>query len=281
MPHYSITVPTLTGGASDIFTPLSPTQALYNTRIKYFGEDFTKIACFSRPIFNPHKMELRGREKSVPKPNSKETSPSQATRNERQDSQKRARDKVFEIAYANNFDYFITLTLDEKKISRTDKEKIKKALAVWLQNLVARRDFKYVICPEYHADGSAIHFHGLCSGDLDLADSGLIHFNGENTRAETARQKDVQGQTIYNIDNWKYGFSTLIKLDNQKERTALYITKYVTKDSDKIIGRYYYSGGKGLVRSVPTEYRNYPYQEFEGQERTILGAALAVKYKTL
>lgn len=281
MPHYSITVPTLTSGARDIFIPLSPTQALYNTRIKYFGEDFTKIACFSRPIFNPHKMELRGREKSIPKPNSKGASPSQATRNERQDSQKRARDKVFEIAYANDFDYFITLTLDEKKISRTDKEKIKKALAVWLQNLVARRDFKYVICPEYHADGRAIHFHGLCSGDLDLVDSGLVHCNGENMRAETARQKGVQGQTIYNVDNWKYGFSTLIKLDNQKERTALYITKYVTKDSDKIIGRYYYSGGKGLARSVPTEYRNYPYQEFEGQEKTILGAALAVKYKTL
>lgn len=206
-----------------------------------------------------------------------------SARNEsRKDSIKRARDTVFEIAYANDFTYFITLTLDETKISRTNKEEIKKALNIWLQNLVQRGGFQYVVCPEYHADGEAIHFHGLCSGTLKLTDSGTVLVSGMDKPISVSKAKrlGLQGKTVYNLDNWKYGFSTAVALDNEKERTAVYITKYITKDTDKIIGRYYYSGGKGLVRSVPTEYRNYPFCEFDGQERTVVDGFLAVKYKT-
>ena len=287
-----------------VLEPLTETQALYNTRFKYFGET-TKVTCFSKPIFNPHKVERKKPDKhdaeqyekdletalnAVGKtlcgtpfpPPVQEKEPSKII--ERQDALKRARDKVFEIAYANDFEYFVTLTLDETKISRTDKEVIVKALNVFLQNLVARcSGFKYVLCPEYHKDGEAIHFHGLFCGALKLEDSGTVAVKGydkpiSRTKAE---RLGLEGKTVYNLMNWKYGFSTVVKLDNDKERIATYITKYITKDSDKIIGRYYYSGGKGLVRSVPTEFRNYPYSEFQGEERKVIDGYLAVKYKTL
>lgn len=250
------------------------------------------MTCFSRQIFNPHKLELvRGKDrwKAKPKPTPPQDGtaskkPAAENRNEsRNDNVKRAKDKVFEIAYANNFAYFITLTLDEAKISRTNKEEIKRALNVWLQNLVQRSGFLYVFCPEYHADGQAIHFHGLCSGNLNLTDSGTVLCEGykEPIKATKAARLGLQGRTVYNLDNWKYGFSTVVKLDDQKERTALYITKYIVKDNNKILGRYFYSGGKGLIRQVPTEYRNYPYTEFDGKEHVVLENFLAVKYATL
>lgn len=169
-------------------------------------------------------------------------------------------------------------------MKRKSAERIKShALTIWLQNLVARNGFQYVFCPEYHADGEAIHFHGLCSGDLSLEDSGTVYCKGfdKPVSVEKALRIGLSGETVYNLKNWKYGFSTVLKLDGQKERTAVYLTKYIVKDNDKIIGRYYYSGGKRLNRQVPTEYRNYPYSEFNGEEITILPNCLAVKYKTL
>lgn len=289
-----------------VLKPLTETQALYNTRYKYFGEDFTKVTCFSKPIFNPHKVERRkpdtrdadqyekdltdaykaiGKTLSgndIPPPSDTKKQPSKQS--ERQDALKRARDKVFEIAYANDFQYFVTLTLDETKISRTNGSVIVKALNTWFGNLVKRcSGFKYVFCPEYHADGAAIHFHGLLCGDsLQLEDSGTVLVKGYEKPITQAKadKLGLQGKTVYNLKNWKYGFSTAVALTNDKENIALYITKYITKDSDKIIGRYYYSGGKDLIRSVPTEYRNYPYCEFQGEERKVIDGFLAVKYKT-
>lgn len=261
---------------ADILTPLTEAQALYNTRLQYFGEDFTKIACFSKPIFNPHKYEQH-------KPKGR-TSYSQDTENEsRKDSIKRAKDKVFQICYANDFKYFITLTLDETKISRVDVEAIKKALGTWLKNLVYRYGVFYVLVPEYHADGQAIHFHGLMGGNLKIEDSGTVLVPGHEKpmKAERAKRLGLTGRTVYNLPQWPYGFSTAIELDREKERTAVYITKYITKDNDKITGKFYYSGGKALKRDVPTEYRNYPYCQFEGLETKILDGVLAVKYKTL
>ena len=209
---------------------------------------------------------------------------SQDTSNEsRKDSIKRAKDKVFEICFANEFQYFITLTLDEAKISRTNKEEIRDALTHWLRNRVRYSGLMYVLIPEYHKDGQAIHFHGLVKGNLKLTDSGTVYVPGyeKPMKKERAERLGLVGKTVYNLDDWQYGFSTCVALDENKERTALYITKYITKENDKIIGRFYYSGGKGLQRKVPTEYRNYPYSEFNAQEQVVLPGVLAVKYKTL
>lgn len=42
---------------------------------------------------------------------------------------------------------------------------------------------------------------------------------------------------VYNMLDWKYGFSTCVPLDENYERTANYIVKYITKsDSGKIFG---------------------------------------------
>ena len=68
----------------------------------------------------------------------------------RYDNMKRAIDKAFEIGLCNEFQYFITLTLDKTKIDRYDPEKIYKKLRVWLSNMVQRHQMDYILFPEYH-----------------------------------------------------------------------------------------------------------------------------------
>lgn len=249
------------------------------------------MACFSRPVLNPQKLEKHGESKVISHKKSdmrydpildamihdeiSSKSDAKSTleipKEVRRDSVKRAKDAVFEIVFANEFKYFITLTLDRTKISRTDTFEIRSKLNRWLSNQVQRNQMRYVILPEYHKktedDGQhAIHFHGLVSGVFQMKDSGLF---------------TKRAQPILNMENWHYGHTTTIALDDNYERTANYIMKYITKDNQKILGRWYLSGGKGLIRKVPTEYFNIDYDTFEGTEYMVPAANMAVKYKTI
>ncbi len=281
-----------------ILRPVSEPDIKFNCRVKYFPGDKISIACFSKPIFNPYKAELHGKEKK-PFESLKEYNPEtgemaykfvegktilcpftgkyvplviekRKKNNEiRSDSIKRAIDKAFEIGLANDFQYFITLTLDETKIDRYDTKKIYKKLRDWLSNRVKRNQMDYILFPEYHKlrEGEterAIHFHGLINAqNLTLINSGRTTKNG---------------QVIYNLDNWKYGFSTAIELDGSPAVVS-YVTKYITKDNTRIFGKTYFSGGRTLKREVPTDYMNKDYISFEGQEYFISSANMSVKYK--
>ena len=215
-------------------TPKKEQQYKYNVRCKNFG-DVQKITCFNRPIFNPHRVGLddkteydieqerdcremnahiRAYERKQKEIDYRENGMDYKPRDRslRTDSLKRARDKVYEICKANEFEYFITFTLDRSKIDRYDPKEILKKLNVWLSNGVSRKAFQYVLLPEYHKD-KAIHFHGMFNGDLALVDSGKV---------------TESGQPIYNADAWSYGFSTVIRFYGTKERCINYVLKYRT-----------------------------------------------------
>lgn len=282
----------ITSCGNKVFNPLRQAEGFYNTRIKHFGR-FTVTTCFSRSVLNPQKLEKHSQSKVVfNKKSTKrydpftdsmieickdsnidepELSDEALPKKDRSDSIKRAKDSVIEIAYANRFQYFVTLTLDQSKISRTDTNEIRSKLNRWLSNQVQRNQMKYVILPEYHKqkaweDKPAVHFHGLISGVFRMSDSG---------------KTTQRGQTILNMENWHYGFTTAIELDNEYDKIVNYVLKYITKDSQKILGRWYLSGGKGLERKVPTEYINTNYDTFEGTEYMVPEANMAVKYKTV
>ncbi|MEQ8175957.1 MAG: hypothetical protein ABRQ26_12930, partial [Syntrophomonadaceae bacterium] len=206
---------------SNVIKRLEAGQALFNCRVKEFP-GFSKVTVFSHAVFNPSGHE-------VVKSKKNRTIESEKTKREyREDNLNRARDKAFEIAFANEFDYFVTFTLDSSKIDRYDKQEILKKFKVWLQNKVVRNDLKYIIFPEYHKDG-AIHFHGLCSGDLQIIDSGL---------------KTKRGQNIYNSESWKYGFSSVVKIEGPYARVVNYVMKYISKDNKKVFGKHYFAGGR-------------------------------------
>lgn len=226
----------------------------HNARKEFYKDGIIRYTFCSKPVFvNPTSKIVRYSGVKKPK---------DLTNDARADSIRRARKKVFDIAMLNDFDYFVTWTLDASKIDRYNASEVSKKTKIFLQNMVARKNLKYLIVPEYHSDG-AIHMHGLSSGDLAMIDSG---------------HTDSNGHVIYNMPDWKYGYSTAIALYGDVCASAKYMTKYVTKDIHKIFGAFYYAGGKGLVRSPDIELFDISYYDIPAKEYPVPEVNIAFKY---
>ncbi len=140
---------------------------------------------------------------------------------------RRARAQVRDLALCTDFKYFVTLTLNQGKINRYNMQEITKKMKNWLDNRVRRNGLKYVLVPEFHKD-KAIHFHGFFNDVLPVVDSG---------------HKDKNGHVIFNLPSWTLGFTTAIKLYDDYHKAVSYVCKYIGKSSEKVGGRWYYSGG--------------------------------------
>jgi hypothetical protein len=219
--------------------PLTTTKK--NVRAVYIptpnGYRLARIQKFSNPTFVPSGYELRsdGRSK-VEIPHESGTNDEDNAKR----SLRRAKSTAFDLILSNyDLDTFCTLTYApeavEDKFSYDDcYDKLK----IWLSNGVQRRDLKYVLVPERHKSG-AIHFHALCNRDaidLEIARS-----------ANTGRPLTHHGRPIFNITNWKHGFSTAEKIANgeaDREAVSKYIFKYMGKQNgEKIGGRFFLHGG--------------------------------------
>ena len=142
-------------------------------------------------------------------------------------SRRRARGRVRRLALANDFRWFVTLTLDPAKIDRYDPQEVVRKLSQWCSNQVKRRGMKYILVPERHKDG-ALHFHGFFNDCLEAVDSG---------------HKDKQGHAIYNLPGWTLGFTAAVEVYGDYAGAVAYVCKYIGKQGDKPAGRWYYSGG--------------------------------------
>ena len=158
-------------------------------------------------------------------------------------SRRRAKAQVRDIALCCRFSYFVTFTLDREKVDRYDIAEITRKLNTWLDNRVRRRGLVYVLVPELHKDG-AVHFHGFINDVLPVVDSG---------------KKTRRGQVIYNLPSWDFGFSTAVRINDDYERTVAYVCKYITKSTQKIGGRWYYSGGD--IKRPEVLYFDMPMDE--------------------
>lgn len=148
-------------------------------------------------------------------------------------STNRAKNMIYDYARSNAFDWFVTMTFDPRKVDSFDYTECSKKLSQWLKNVrkLYAPDIRYIFVPELHKSGR-YHFHGLLAdiGTLRLVDSG---------------HRD-NGQIIYNIDNYKLGFTTATKILD-KQRTATYIGKYITKElSGHIKGKKHYWVSRNL-----------------------------------
>lgn len=180
-------------------------------------------------------------------------------------SMRRARAKLRRLALANEFDWFVTLTLDPKKVDRFDAAAIMKTVNRWLDNMVRRHGLRYILVPEQHRDG-AYHFHGFFAGEVEATPSG---------------HHDPQGHEYYNLPQWTLGFTTAVRLYGTYSAAVAYCCKYIGKqDGQRPMGRWYYSGG-GLEE--PTKlYTTLDYKQLgedfpeEIVEFQIPGSQLAV-----
>ena len=142
-------------------------------------------------------------------------------------SMRRARSRVRRLALANDFRWFVTLTLSPEKVDRYDAAQVVRKLSAWCNNQVKRRGLKYILVPERHKDG-ALHFHGFFNDALEAVESG---------------HTDKQGHMIYNLPGWSLGFTAAIATYGDYAGAVAYVCKYIGKQGDKPAGRWYYSGG--------------------------------------
>ena len=147
----------------------SVTEIMHNTKIKSYPDGLTKITVASRNVFREKgwepSEELFSAAK-IPKPQSKDNEV-------RPDSQKRAKDNIFDIIAMNRekFTYFVTLTFDPEQVNSKSAKEVKKLVQRFLKNKVSRDGLVYIFIPELHKDGK-IHLHGLTNGTLKFVDSG-------------------------------------------------------------------------------------------------------------
>lgn len=212
-------------------------------------------------------------------------------RENRERAARRARRKVSDYVMAeHDFRYFITLTLNGRDFARCDINTAVKKLNTWLKNRVQRCGLKYIIVPEYHADGESLHFHGFINGALRVSDSGTVipPDGGRPIKRETARRKGYdlrQCHTVYNLPDWGYGFTTAIELYGEKEAAAAYIAKYITKqyhetdgDRTKIGGRYYWHSNN--LREPVCRYARADFESWPGDPFYTPGGQMKIEYFT-
>ena len=182
--------------------------------------------------------------------------------NSLESSIKRSKRNVLRLIRSMNMEnaYFVTLTFDKTKVDRTDFVKCCKKTRVWLQNLRKQpgaENMSFLCVPELHKDMTSWHSHCiLCDvGDIKLTDS---------------NHKDRTGRTIYNLDKWRYGFSTAVRISSDPEssiKLAKYVTKYFTKESGMIAHnkhRYFAS------RNIPKpRVRKWHYEDYIDADRIL------------
>ena len=167
-------------------------------------------------------------------------------------SMNRTINNIYELAFANNWEYFFTFTFSPDKVDRYNYEECYKKLSKFLNNLKNKKcpELKYLVVPEQHKDG-AWHFHALILGisfDM-LVDSG----------------HKVGNYTIYNFPCYRLGFSS-VTLITDTNRVSNYITKYITKELCSTISKHRYLASKNLNRAVVEEH----YLPLEQYESTIV-----------
>ena len=175
------------------------------------------------------------------------------------ESKRRAVAHVRDIALCNHFGFMLTWTLDGTLIDRYDPATVYKKTRYFLSNAVQRKGFQYILVPEYHRRKAneptpAIHMHGLCIlGNVPIA------------RAISPAGKliyDDAGRPVYNMVAWKWGFTSCVPIDEQYERAANYVVKYINKSNEKIFGKWFLSL-RDLIKSpeiiplAPVDYTDF------------------------
>ena len=164
----------------------------------------------------------------------------------------RARSMLYEYAYCNPWDYFVTLTIDPAKYDRHDLERLHKDMGQFIRDYNKKHgiSLKYLLIPEQHKNG-AWHEHGFIYGlplghltPYTLADQPLPLY---------ILKMLSKGQAVYRWQAYenKFGYCLLEPVRNQ-EHAAKYVTKYITKDLSRCVtelNAHMYYCSKGLKRA--------------------------------
>ena len=185
-------------------------------------------------------------------------------------STQRTKKTILEYLLSNDWEYFCTFTFNPRLVDRTDFYEVSRKLSKWLQHLkeIYAPDLMYVVVPELHEDKKSYHFHAVMSNIGKLQLSPFYHRNSDNDSVTQVFSKS--GQTIYVINQWRYGYSTAIELEHNAQsstKIAYYMTKYITKDlCSNTINRRRYWVSRSTVSKPVEEFFNI---DFDGIDEYI------------
>ena len=191
-------------------------------------------------------------------------------------SRRRAKQHIYNYIRDNSqLDMFCTLTVAPSHSERFNADALGKKLHDYLAHRVRRRGLQYVAVYEYHKRDNALHVHMLCNQSALQLRRAVNYRTGKKLS-----HQDAHGHwhAIYNVSDWKYGFTTAIKCYGPRAAVAHYISKYVSKSEKKIRGRWYMHSHN---LTYPT-YRYYQcdYAKTKGNVQNIERANLHIKYTT-
>jgi len=119
-------------------------------------------------------------------------------------------------------------------VDRTDYDAVCRKLQQWLADRVRRRGLFYVAVFEYHKKTDeqgkhALHIHGVANHSaMKLEESGRKY-----------KDKSGHWHKIYNVKDWKLGFTTAMYMYGNRDQAIKYIGKYVGKSERPVGGRWY------------------------------------------
>lgn len=188
----------------------------YNTKIKTYQNGEEKITYHSYNSF-----------KGLPNNKKKSGGLSEEEKEyQRYKNLYKSKQNIIDLAYENSLDspweYFVTLTFDDQKVNARYYDYVVDKLTNWLDTIRRKNlNMQYILVPELHKSGR-VHFHGIFKNvpnwKLEKA-----YYPGTN---RLIKKKGVQ---IYNLTNYKLGFTTVSKVQNM-EAVSVYISKYMTKE---------------------------------------------------
>lgn len=198
----------------------------YNTKVKTFADGTKQFTYSEKPLEKDYELAEERVHDGL------------SIERKEKDNLARAQSVVYDLARNNHFDWFITLTFSPEMVgNRWDYDECATAVYAFTQKLW-RWGNKWIIVPERHKNG-AYHFHGLVQGDLKVRRAINPH-TGEP-------MSDAHGRAIFNLDDYDFGHTTAIKLDDSP-KIASYLTKYYTKDMKIPKGRKRYWASRSLDR---------------------------------
>lgn len=142
----------------------------------------------------------------------------------------RSRMTLLELGLCNPWEYFFTGTINGQRLDRYNLDAFKKKLGDFISNQNKKYGvkIKYVLVPEPHKD-NAWHVHGFLSG---LPPEALLPFQEGMHPARLCNKGYFYWRDYHN----SFGFNSLGPIHNVVA-SAVYITKYISKDLESCIGQ--------------------------------------------
>lgn len=269
----------------DNLRKLSKHDSIVDSVIQVNKND-VKIKLFKDPLYtagnkskecNKKRLFCYIEENTVAKTNSEDSHITWAKFSQNQEkSRRRSLDIFIDYGKNNDFDYFMTITFDPRKVASNVRSAV---IYAWK---LLRQKFQYyypgikLLCVvEYHLDGAKMHFHCLVGGAnidriLALARDNQFYKKNKNGEVIMRNGKPLMnkhylhpiigdyGEYAYNLrlEFFNLGFSTIYPLKDIHsdgkyiDRITHYAAKYMAKDQNAVPynGKRYFAT-RNLVKS--------------------------------